>query len=89
MANFKSDLKLIFGTIVTYALTRGIQVGAAMILEKYFKIKVEFGPENDPLLKLGVKKIPFEQVFLMLPALVRNDFLENNLDALPGEEFDC
>ena len=54
MSDFKSKLKTVVGLIITYALTRGIQVGAAIILDKYFKIN-----QNDPLLKEVIKKNAF------------------------------
>lgn len=88
MSNFKSKLETVVGLIITYALTRGIQVGSAIILDKYFKVKLPFGPENDPLIKLGVKKIPFEQVFIILPFFLGKHNSESRLDDLSEEKFD-
>lgn len=88
MSNFKSKLKTVVGLIVTYALTRGIQVGSAIILDKYFRVKLPFGPQNDPLIELGVKRIPFEQVFIILPFFLGKDNSESHLDDLSEEKFD-
>jgi hypothetical protein len=88
MSNFKSKLKTVIGLIVVYGLTRGIQVGSAIILDKYFKVKLPFGPENNPLTKLGVKRIPFEQVFIVLPFFLGKDNSDSHLEDLFEEKFD-
>lgn len=83
MSDFKSKLKTVVGLIITYALTRGIQVGAAIILDKYFKIN-----QNDPLLKEAIKKIPFEQVFIIFPFFLGKENSDSHLDELSEEKFD-